>query len=137
MFGHFPELVIILVIALIVFDPEKLPEVAANAGKMVREFRTIMDTAMNPVEQEIPDDFSSYYYESLARAGEEVPDEYNSEEPQEYEVEEPYHNYYELEDGSTETEGGAGAAGNGIAAAGSRRMVTRVVKPRSRPADQD
>ncbi len=117
-FGHFPELVIVIVIALIVFGPEKLPETAANVGKMVREFRSVVDTAMNPIEQEIPDDFSSYYYESLARAGEEVPDA--------DEVSQPYHNFYELDD---QVEG-ASSSGN---AAGSRRMVTRVVQPRSRP----
>jgi Tat protein translocase TatB subunit len=130
-FGHFPELIIVLVIALIVFGPEKLPEAAANAGKMFRELRTIMDTAMNPIEEEIPDDFSSYYYESLSRAGEEVPEE--------YEVEEPYHNYLELDDADEEmqpddlaAEAGASPT-NGKVDAGTRKMVTRVVRPRSRP----
>ncbi|MGH2442522.1 MAG: Sec-independent protein translocase subunit TatA/TatB [Chloroflexota bacterium] len=74
MFGHLPELAIVLVIALIVFGPERLPEVAANAGKMIREVRSAMDTAMNPKDPEA-DDFSSYYYESAARSGEEVPPE--------------------------------------------------------------
>jgi hypothetical protein len=110
---------------------------AANAGKMVREFRTIMDTAMNPVEQEIPDDFSSYYYESLARAGEEVPEEYDAEELDEYEVDEPYHNYRQIEESEPDVvDASVGAipeASNGHAAAGTRRMVTRVVKPRTPP----
>src|SRR5205807_8560519 len=75
MFGHLPELIIILVIGLIVFGPEKLPEVAAEAGKMVREFRQIVDTAMNPHDTPVPDDFSTYYYESLGRSGEDVPSE--------------------------------------------------------------
>lgn len=123
MFGHFPELVIILVIALIVFGPEKLPEAAANAGKMVRELRSIMDTAMNP-EHEVPDDFSSYYYESLARAGEEVPES--------YEVEEPYHNFQELEGEEGEpAEIGDGPSDDRMP--GTRRMRTRVVQPRARP----
>jgi len=73
MFGHLPELFIVLLIALVVFGPEKLPEVAANAGKMVREVREIVNDAMNPPEEEPPDDFSAYYYESMARSGEEIP----------------------------------------------------------------
>jgi TatA/E family protein of Tat protein translocase len=74
MLGHFPELLIILAIGLIVFGPEKLPEVAANAGKMIRELREMVDTAMNPEDHRVPDDdFSDYYYESLARSGEDVP----------------------------------------------------------------
>ena len=34
-----PELIIILIIALIVLGPGKLPDVAASLGKSVREFR--------------------------------------------------------------------------------------------------
>lgn len=75
MFGHLPELGIILVIALIVFGPDKLPEVAANAGKMVREVRQAMDLALHPEDQQVPDDFSTYYYDSLERTGEAPPSE--------------------------------------------------------------
>lgn len=71
--GHLPELAIILGIALIVFGPERLPEVAGNVGKVVREMRQAMNDVFNPQDYEIPDDFSSYYYESLARAGESAP----------------------------------------------------------------
>lgn len=73
MFGHLPEFFIIMVIALIVFGPEKLPEVAANAGRWVREAREVLDSAMNPEthDHHDVDDFSTYYYESLARSGEE------------------------------------------------------------------
>jgi Tat protein translocase TatB subunit len=128
-FGHFPELIIILVIALIVFGPEKLPEVAANAGKMVRELREVMNTAMNPIEEEIPDDFSSYYYESLARAGEDVPESY--EPPDAHQV------FYELDSQDEEAElhepVGELEATNGHAPVPSRRKVTRVVRPRARP----
>src|SRR5437763_1332121 len=38
-FGHFPELVIVLIFALIIFGPTRLPEVGAGLGKSLREFR--------------------------------------------------------------------------------------------------
>jgi TatA/E family protein of Tat protein translocase len=84
-FGHLPEFFIVLVIGLIVFGPEKLPEVAANVGKVVREVRGAMDSAMHPLDLDAPTDFSTYYYESLARSGEAV------EEPEDIQaMEEPF-----------------------------------------------
>lgn len=71
MFGHPLELIVVLVLALIFFGPEKLPEVAATAGKFVRELREAFDAAANPEDTTLPDDFSTYYYESMARSGEE------------------------------------------------------------------
>lgn len=38
-FGHWPELLLIMVIALIVFGPSKLPEVGNAVGSALREFR--------------------------------------------------------------------------------------------------
>ena len=74
MFGHPLELIVVLVLALIFFGPEKLPEVAASAGKFVRELREAFDAAANPEDTTLPDDFSTYYYDSMARSGEhEVP----------------------------------------------------------------
>src|SRR5438270_14035341 len=80
MFGHLPELAIVLLVALIVFGPEKLPEVAANVGRMMRDVREAMDTAMNPAEPEAPDDFSTYYYEAMARNGESVPEAHDGDD---------------------------------------------------------
>ena len=41
MFGlGMPELILILVIALVIFGPSKLPEMGASVGKAIREFRS-------------------------------------------------------------------------------------------------
>jgi len=37
--GHFPELIIVLVVALIVFGPGKLPEIGRSIGQSIRYFR--------------------------------------------------------------------------------------------------
>jgi len=37
--GHLPELFLVLIVALIVFGPSKLPEVGSAVGRGLREFR--------------------------------------------------------------------------------------------------
>jgi len=55
MFGNigFPELLFILVIALLVFGPKKLPEVGKSIGRAVREFRRTSDEIKGRIEEEI------------------------------------------------------------------------------------
>jgi sec-independent protein translocase protein TatA len=48
-----PELVLILVIALIVFGPRKLPEIGKSVGKMMREFRQASNEFQRTIEDEI------------------------------------------------------------------------------------
>jgi len=51
MFGlGVPELVIILVIALIIFGPKKLPEVGKALGKSIREFKQSADGIKKDIE---------------------------------------------------------------------------------------
>lgn len=51
MFGlGLPELMIILVIALIIFGPKKLPEVGQSLGKALREFRKSAEEIRKDVE---------------------------------------------------------------------------------------
>jgi len=55
MFGNigFPELLIILAIALLIFGPKKLPEISKSIGRAVREFRRTSDEIRGKIEQEI------------------------------------------------------------------------------------
>jgi len=47
--GHMPELVIVLVIALLVMGPGKLPSVAGALGKGIRDFKKEINDVTAPV----------------------------------------------------------------------------------------
>jgi len=55
MFGSigFPELILIFIVVLLVFGPNKLPEFAKLLGKTLREFRSTIDNAKSAIEDEI------------------------------------------------------------------------------------
>jgi TatA/E family protein of Tat protein translocase len=55
MFGSLgmPEMVIILVIALIVFGPRKLPELGRSLGKSIGEFRKASNDLKHTLDEEI------------------------------------------------------------------------------------
>ncbi len=36
---HMPELIVVLVVALLIFGPKKLPEMGSAIGKSIKEFR--------------------------------------------------------------------------------------------------
>ena len=55
MFGSIgmPELVIILVIALVIFGPRKLPELVRSLGKSLGEFKRASNELRNTLEEEV------------------------------------------------------------------------------------
>jgi len=54
MFGiGLPEMIIILVVALLVVGPSKLPELAKTLGKAFTEFRRMADDVKETFEQEV------------------------------------------------------------------------------------
>ena len=55
MFGSIgmPEMMIILVIALIIFGPRKLPELGRSLGKSLAEFKRASNELKNTLEEEI------------------------------------------------------------------------------------
>jgi len=48
-----PELLIILVIALIIFGPRKLPELGRSLGKSLGEFKRASNELKNTLEEEV------------------------------------------------------------------------------------
>jgi sec-independent protein translocase protein TatA len=38
-FFHWPELIVLLLVALVIFGPKRLPEIGASLGKGIKEFR--------------------------------------------------------------------------------------------------
>lgn len=53
----FQELIIIFIVALLVFGPEKLPEIAKTLGKWVVEIRRGINIAKSQMEEEMKDEF--------------------------------------------------------------------------------
>src|SRR6187551_2758648 len=49
----FPELMIIMVIALIIFGPRKLPELGRSLGKSIGEFKKASNELRNTLDDEI------------------------------------------------------------------------------------
>lgn len=50
--GHLPELLVILVAALVIFGPKRLPEIGGSMGKSIKEFRRSVN---EPEEKELQD----------------------------------------------------------------------------------
>jgi sec-independent protein translocase protein TatA len=48
-----PEMLVILVIALIIFGPRKLPELGKSLGKSLAEFKRASNDLRNTLEEEI------------------------------------------------------------------------------------
>ena len=48
-----PELIVILVIALIIFGPRKLPELGRSLGKSINEFKKASNELVNSFEEEV------------------------------------------------------------------------------------
>jgi sec-independent protein translocase protein TatA len=49
-----PELIVILIIALVVLGPGKLPDVAASLGKSLREFRKAASDVSDAARTDVP-----------------------------------------------------------------------------------
>ena len=49
---HAYDLIIILVIALLIFGPKKLPELGSSIGKSIKEYRKSMKEIPSPQEEE-------------------------------------------------------------------------------------
>jgi sec-independent protein translocase protein TatB len=53
-----PELMVIAVVALIAFGPDKLPEFARQAGQFVRRLRTLADNARDEIRNELGPEYA-------------------------------------------------------------------------------
>ncbi|GGS65252.1 hypothetical protein GCM10010156_25230 [Planobispora rosea] len=61
MFGlGWPEIAALVVIALLVFGPEKLPQAAAQAGKTIRNLRRMANNAKEDLRSGLGPEFSDF-----------------------------------------------------------------------------
>lgn len=55
MFGlGLPELLVIGLVAFVIFGPERLPTLARDAGRMLRQLKTMADNASSELREQIP-----------------------------------------------------------------------------------
>ena len=59
MFGvGLPEMAVILVVGIIVFGPDRLPDYARQAGRMLRQLRTFAQSAQDDLRKELGPEFA-------------------------------------------------------------------------------
>jgi sec-independent protein translocase protein TatB len=59
------EIVTLLVVALLVFGPDKLPSVVRDAAGMLRQLRTLAKDARSQIKTELGPEFSDFDLDSL------------------------------------------------------------------------
>lgn len=61
MFGvGLPEFAVIFVVAVIVFGPDRLPEFARQAGRLVRQVRQLTQSARDDIRAELGPEFADF-----------------------------------------------------------------------------
>jgi sec-independent protein translocase protein TatB len=57
---NFTKVLVLGVLALIIFGPERLPAIAAQAGRAVREMRKMLDGAKSELQENLGPEFSEF-----------------------------------------------------------------------------
>jgi sec-independent protein translocase protein TatB len=60
-----PKLLVLAVIALVIFGPNELPTIAAQAGRALRDLRTIAEGAKNDLREGLGPEFAGLEIEDL------------------------------------------------------------------------
>ena len=60
-----PKLLVLAVIALVIFGPSELPEIAAQAGGALRDLRKIAEGAKNDLREGLGPEFAGFEIEDL------------------------------------------------------------------------
>jgi sec-independent protein translocase protein TatB len=60
-----PEMMVLGLVALLVFGPNRLPKVAADAAKMIRQLRSMADNALSDVKNELGPEMADLDLNSL------------------------------------------------------------------------
>jgi sec-independent protein translocase protein TatB len=55
-----PELMVIIVVAVVVFGPDRLPDFARQAGRFVRQVRTFTQSARDDIRSELGPEFADF-----------------------------------------------------------------------------
>jgi sec-independent protein translocase protein TatB len=60
-----PEMLVIIVVAIVVFGPDRLPEFARQAGRFVRQLRQFTQSARDDIRAELGPDFADFELSDL------------------------------------------------------------------------
>jgi sec-independent protein translocase protein TatB len=60
-----PKLLVLVVIALVIFGPDELPAVAAQAGRALRDLRKIAESAKDDLREGLGPEFAGFEIEDL------------------------------------------------------------------------
>ncbi|WP_406131796.1 sec-independent translocase [Streptomyces sp. NBC_00989] len=60
-----PELVTLAILVVLLFGPDKLPEIIQNAAELIRKVRAFSDSAKEDIRSELGPDFKDFEFEDL------------------------------------------------------------------------